>query len=668
MGAATSSRVTAASDLTGVAGTAQRALGSDALVILLLEAGQPPAVMASEGLTGAQRERLAPSLAELSPLLEQLTPLHVAAGASPAGRNTGLLRHGYVAALGAAAPLGAGRLAAVVGLRRESGQFENADLIDVFAVQAATALDQRRRRERLVPEVDRVQGLIAVDQLVRSATSVEELSAALTEAVAPLFGAESTGLMVWDDRRQVLRMLAGSFDAGDPAVAACQISADDFRSSSARVFSAGRGYFSNDVRGEPALFEDFVDDFAIERVLSVPLILAGRAIGVLHLANKATEFTPEDLQRAESLAPEIATVVEIAQAHLRLRNQRRLEEVLADVAVALASGVSVRDFLVPALAELGRVAEASLLALVPENDTPILWRHGDARPEVERVVLAEAESQPGVRAYVVGPTSADDPGWAAFHVPVHLGTQRVGTLVALRVGGGPFVQEERDAIVRLANLTALARATERYQQQRAELARLHERQRIAEGLHDDVAQLLFAAQLNLDVALEREGVDRAVAEGVSQSRALLVRADTTIRTVINRLSSPPTPDLALRLASAVSDVENVFSQPIHLEISPDAARAGKRLRRGAGDALVQVARHTAITAARREGPRRISVGLEHVPPDCVVLTVEDDGVGGMRRDTRDFTPLRQRIAEFGGSLRVRHTSTGGRHVTARVTP
>ena len=161
--------------------------------------------------------------------------------------------------------------------------------------------------------------------------------------------------------------------------------------------------------------------------------------------------------------------------------------------------------------------------------------------------------------------------------------------------------------MRLANLTALARATERYQQQRAELARLHERQRIAEGLHDDVAQFLFAAQLNLDGALEREGVDRSVAEGVSQSRALLVRADTTIRTVINRLSSPPAPDLALRLASAVSDVENVFSQPIHLEISPDAARVGKRLRRGVGDMLVQVARHTAMTAARREGPRRIGV-------------------------------------------------------------
>lgn len=668
MSAAASSRVSANGELTGVAGTAQRALASDALVILLLEPDRQPVVMASEGLSRGQRERLVPSLVELSASLEGRRLLQVAADPSPAARRTGLLRHGYVAALGAAAPLGPERQAAVLALRRESGQFENADLIEVFALQAATALDQRRRSERIVPEVERVQGLVRVDQLVRSATSVEGLSSALNEAVAPLFGAESTGLMVWDERRQVLRMLAGSFDADDATVAACQISADDFRSNSARVFSTGRGYLGNDVRREPALFKDLADDFALKRVLSVPLIVAGRPIGVLHLADKAQEFTAEDLDRAEALAPRIATVVEIAQAHMRLRNQRRLEEVLADVAVALASGVSVPEFLVPALAELGRVAEASLLALVRDDAAPILWRRGDARAEVERLVLAEAESQPGVRAYVVGPTSAAEPGWAAFHVPVHLGTQRIGTLVALRMGSGAFVQEERDAIVRLANLAALARATERYQQQRAELARLHERQRIAEGLHDDVAQLLFAAQLNLDVALEREDVDRAVAEGVSQTRALLVRADTTIRTVISRLSSPPAPDLALRLASAVSDVENVFSQPIHLEISPDAARVGKRLRRGVGDVLVQVARHTAMTAARREGPRRIGVSLEYSHPDSLVLTVDDDGVGDTRRDTRDITQLRQRIAELGGSLRVRHTSTGGTHVTARVAP
>jgi signal transduction histidine kinase len=658
-------------DLTGVAATSHRALASDAVVILLLDADGPPLIVASEGLTEGQRTRL---VGPLSAVSARLAPWgSIVIDATSAGSledpalGVTLVQQGFVGAVGAASPLDSGGLAAVVALRRESGDFENPELIEVFAAQAATALDQPSRRARLRATSDGLEeGLAAVEQLVLAGTSLEALNSALTEAIGPLFGVTSLGVMAWDERRQSLRLLPGAFGADEQAVNSCQISAADFRSNSARVFSTGRGYFSNDVRSGPAFFREFVDLFALERVLSVPLILAGRAIGVLHLANKRQDFTPEDLDRAEALAPKVGTVVEIAQTHVRLRSQRRLEEVLADVAVALASGVPVRDFLVTAFTEVGRAADASLLALVPNADAPIVWRRGDARPEIERLVLAEADSQPGVRAYVVGPRAPRDAGWATFHVPMHLGAQRVGTLVALRARAEPFAQEERDAIARLANLAALGRATERYQQQRAELARLHERQRLADGLHDDVAQLLFAAQLSLDVALEREGVDPGVADGVSQTRALLVRADTAIRTVINRLASPPQPDLALRLAAAVADVENAFGQPIHLTISSSAAAASKRLRRPSGDALVQVARHATMAAARRGAPRRISVALSHAAPDCLVLTVEDDGVGELRRDTRDLTPLRQRITDAGGSLRVRHEPAAGSVVTVSL--
>src|SRR6202022_2955938 len=98
-----------------------------------------------------------------------------------------------------------------------------------------------------------------------------------------------------------------------------------------------------------------------------------------------------------------------------------------------------------------------------------------------------------------------------------------GTLAALRVRGEPFSRDERHAMGRLANLAALAWASERYQQQRAELARLEERHRIADDLHDDVAQILFGAQLQLDQILEHGELDAAVVAGISRARGLLIR-------------------------------------------------------------------------------------------------------------------------------------------------
>ena len=236
--------------------------------------------------------------------------------------------------------------------------------------------------------------------------------------------------------------------------------------------------------------------------MTTPLYLAGRPIGVLHVANPARDFTVADVERAASLTPRVAAALELARTLFKLRRQGKLEEILSAVAVAVASGESVMDFLRPAIGEVGQAVEASFVAMVPDGGEPAIWRHGHS--PLEEVVLEEVSRRPGMRAYVVGPEKAGDPGWAAFYAPVHLSGHRVGTLAAMRTRAEPFAREERQALVRLAGLGSLSFATERYKQQRAELARLQERQRIADDLHDDVAQILFAAQLNLDAILERK--------------------------------------------------------------------------------------------------------------------------------------------------------------------
>ncbi len=667
-----------AAALDELAAATQRALGADAVVIA--HASKTPSatgellldVAGVDGLSGRNVDDLRRGLTHLAGAVDLggrgWLAIPFLAGTRIAGANI-ILSHGFASVLLAAVVSEGEQLGTIYAFKHAPTPFENEALIATFARQVAIALGSGRLGP---PEPPRVAGanLAALDELALSAHDFGELSRAIQAAVAPLFGAEKCGVMVWDESREVLQMVTGSFGASQAVALSCQVKVLDPASNSARVFTTGRGYFCNEAREDPGIMQEYVHAFGIEKLLTTPLILGGRPIGVLHIANPESDFTVEDVRRAATLTPRVAGAVELARTLFRLRRQGRLEEILSGVAVAVASGESISAFLRPALKEVGRAVEATFLALVPDGGESLIWRHG-ATP-LEAVVLDEVSRKPGMRAYVVGPEKAGDPGWAVFYAPINVAGQRAGTVAALRTRGEPFARDERRALVRLAGLAALSFATERYQQQRAELARLQERQRIADDLHDDVAQILFAAQLNLDGMLERTDEEDPHKAEVERVLGLLVRADMTIRKVISRLSNPVAPEFDQRLASVVAGVEQEFSVAIHMQLSPDATRAAESLRRSPADALIKVSREALVNAAKHAGPCRIRIILSITGRDRerLLVTVMDDGVGRSRRARADrghgLAALRRALDAHDGCLRVGKAPGGGTKVTASV--
>ena len=109
--------------------------------------------------------------------------------------------------------------------------------------------------------------------------------------------------MVYDEERDVLQTLPGAFGVSDDDAVSYRIKTDHPRSNSARVFNLGKPNVSNEAAGDPAIVQDYVDLFHVERLLSLPLWLGGRKVGVLHLANKPSPFTAYDVYRAQMLAP-----------------------------------------------------------------------------------------------------------------------------------------------------------------------------------------------------------------------------------------------------------------------------------------------------------------------------------------------------------------------------
>jgi signal transduction histidine kinase len=515
-----------------------------------------------------------------------------------------------------------------------------------------------------------VQPVTALADLVNRPDGLDEITPRVREIAEQLVGSTGAMISVWDAERGVLKALSGAFGLTGSQVSTLVNDGRDLaHNSTARVFATCRPYITNQTAGDPRILQHYTQALGLHRMLSVPLLLGERCIGVLHLANKPTDFTADDLSLIEGLASWVATAVELGRSITRLRVQHRLDAILERTAVTIASGQGVEASLLPAFEDLAAVMCGKVVAYQPCSGAPLVWRAADRDPRLEEKFLADARhgASPSVWAFTQGP---DDPGWATFHAPVMLYGERIASLSVLRQRGIPMAPDEVDALTRLANLAALARSTALEQQQRAELTLLQERQRIAEGLHDRVAQILFAAQIGLDSVLERGGPD---AERIGEVRALLTKGDTAIRDVIHRLSPDPRAGISQRLRALVTDVEEEFAVPITLAIDPSVEESLVDGSRPAVDCLLKVAREAVVNAAKHARPCLVEVTLGIDRDGGVMLAVVDDGpglfaAGGGSESSYGIPSMHRAVAQVGGTLQLGPAPGGGGTMVRALVP
>ena len=494
------------------------------------------------------------------------------------------------------------------------------------------------------PEED----VLSLDDPARLPDAIREITGQVTAIVGPLTGARAVGITAWDPERRILRALPGAFGSDDDTLAASVTGpVTNMLSAGSRVYASGQPYLSNDAGADPGVLQPYAEVFRIGRLLSVPLESRGRRVGVLHLANKPTDFTLDDLTAVEGVAPRLAAAVELAGALGRMAAQQRLEGVLTATATAVATGGSVEECLLPSFDRLAEETGASVVALVPSGSAPLIRRAGASCPDLERRLVHDARALVATSSGAF-PRHVGDPGWAALHVPVDFDGVHTATLSLLRRTGQPFTAAEEDVVRRLADLVALAWTSERYQRQLAEIARLREQERIADGLHDRVAQILFAARLGIDTVVDGEAED--VTRCLVEVRELLVHGDVIVREVIHRLGAAPEVGLARRLRREVESVEDEFGVAVHVELPDDDHLA--RVPRTVADAAVKIAREGTVNAAKHAGPCRIRLDVASEGARLVVEVTDDgfDSSAEAARPGTGLTSLRRVVDEAGGTL------------------
>jgi len=190
------------------------------------------------------------------------------------------------------------------------------------------------------------------------------------------------------------------------------------------------------------------------------------------------------------------------------------------------------------------------------------------------------------------------------------------------------------------------------------LAALEERQRLATEMHDSVSQLLFAADLALQVAREGRGETRE--EGLTRAGDLVTTALAELRALVEVLRPA---DLSGGLSGALRRLaaRTEGALRVHAELEnvplPDAH----------AEALYRVAQEAVHNALKHAGASNLWLRLEGTA-NGVRLTLEDDGAGLPEGFTEGLglRSMRARTEGLGGTLTLAPRAPRGLRLVAEV--
>lgn len=430
----------------------------------------------------------------------------------------------------------------------------------------------------------------------------------------------------------------------------------------------------HDIAEDPRSFGFPANHPPMKTFLGVPVRVRDQVFGNLYLTEKrdGADFTSDDEQVVMALAAAAGVVIDNARLYADTESRRRWLEATAEITQLLLGEFEAAQALQLIARRAKEVAAGAAAAVLLVDGNELVFEAADGPGTDELVGVRVPASHELVRD-VVGQRHAvvvenllravKDSG----DVPILPILDGLGTTVMVpmpagaRTGGGVLVvasqrdqmvdgaAESAELITAFANQATLALDRAEAQKDRAQIAVLEDRDRIARDLHDVVIQRLFATGLQLQAMQHivrpdgRERIDRAVSD-----------IDTTIRDLraaIFELQQGPDSRSSLR-----ADIRAVVDEYAEtMDFTPDLRLQGPL------DSVVPAKTRSQILAAVREGlsnvvrhasASRVEVEV-FIAGDDVVARIIDNGVGfaetGRESGLRN---LRERANNLGGTVRV----------------
>ena len=388
------------------------------------------------------------------------------------------------------------------------------------------------------------------------------------------------------------------------------------------------------------------------------------------------------------------------------RGSVSVPQVLDEAGFACDAFVSI-DALYDSLRE-GAGAIVVTADVVTEEAVRLLLRTLDRRPpwsNLPIVVLTSEHAQLPPPIDALGLFNPDTSGnLTLLQCPVHAITLTTVVRSALRARRRQY--EVRDLLEGLkaanaelraseealqqANAGLEARVSERTEQVRnlslaVSAAEQRERTRISRVLHDHLQQIIHSAKMWAELARDEPST---IEQALPRLSTLLDEALTTTRTLTVELNPPVLQESGLGAAlDWLGDhMAERHGLQIHVDVDPALQITDADLRtvlfRTIRELLFNVVKHAGVREARVTGRRLrddaasagalAATGFEEPEvsaPDCIRLSVQDEGVGFDPEAVRGGSGLsgaREHLSLIGGRLHVDTAPDRGTHVTLDV--
>jgi signal transduction histidine kinase len=593
-----------------------------------------------------------------------------------------------------------GQTVGVIALFCPLMAFDNdeVELIAAVARQTAVAIENSRL---FSAERRRAAQLAAINEFAHQIVTfhtTSELLRTATDLVHESFGYSFVSVFVRDQMADTLQLRAHSPRASDSRLHELRI-------------PIGRAGIVGDVaaNAEPSIVGDVTHDVRYfdtpetantRSELAVPIIHEGAVIGVLDVQSPEPHaFDNHDLTTLVTISDQIS----IALENVRLLDEERersralalmlsttraagsslvLDEVLERLAAGLAEAASAQTCTIYLCDEdshdfiptVSVVDDRPMVNQLPFNGLPLPIDHS---PEIRQML---SDQQPIVcccphQAIATGSAlSAMVGGLPSLMVPLAARGRVLG--MALILGGDQqdnFSEDQIRLAQGVADSAALAIENASLYAKSQGLAIAEERGRLAQEIHDGLAQGLTAISLQLDLAdaylpAKPEKAAEKVRRALDLTRANLEEARRSVLDLrAARLQEVDLPDALRRLVQRFVD-----DSGIETEFGADSL--GGRLSARVEMGLLRIAEEALDNIRRHSAAHQVRMSL-HASEDQVTLPIEDDGVGfdpqiaaraSQQGDGFGLVGVRERARLLKGSLSLQSSQGTGTKLAVTV--
>jgi len=406
----------------------------------------------------------------------------------------------------------------------------------------------------------------------------------------------------------------------------------------------------SDVADHPAAHGFPVGHPPMRSFLGVPVRIRDEVFGNLYLAEKAggSEFTEQDERLVVALARAAGTAIETARAFGLSERRGRWLEAAAELTTALQPplehSVALDRICRTVLPLTGGCAVVVGTVSAGGRIAAVVTRRPEDESDVRRAMRRLPELLPHD---FTRPADLQVDGYCMLAVPLRSALAGRGAIVTFHreTGTVPGVAE-RDLFAGFAEQAGLALDRVRAIDDRADLAVVTDRERIARDLHDVVIQRLFATGLQLQ-ALGRTSSDPTVTERLGAAVDALDLTIKDVRGTIFELHNHDSGSLRAQVREVVREyVGGLGFTPVLRTTGPVDTAVPEHVRAHLlpvlREAVSNLVRHARATAAEIELVVR---------DDSLTLAVVDDGIG---------LPEPADVVESGlRNVRCRATQLGG---------